>query len=169
MLSPRRLAGQLVLFCCIVAATYSSSAAEALFSFEQTTNGVFDVFFSLEGDDTLGLSTAVVDSNNLADFGIDNTGVSFTPANLSNVRAGDFQPVGFNSFLDTPVGNKYYTSAYSQFNATNPIFGIGQTPVFAPAAPGLPGNEDIELGVPALIGRLDLGTWPAIENLHHRL
>ena len=143
----------------LILASSFASAASIAFDFEdQDGDNKFNVSVVVGGDDNNGLATYNVQLVGLDTLGINNSAITWTPATLSNLRSPDFAPTGFTAPLMGPVGSKEFSAAQSQFQVANPVIGIGKVEINIAAAVGPPNNNPIVLGVPAVIGVLDLGT-----------
>jgi hypothetical protein len=123
-------------------------AASIHYSFNEVASGTWEVYATVNGDNTAGLSAYSIWVN-------DSTGVSYVENTLGTIGA-DFTPIGFHNLVSGDIIGRFDAGNYQHFG-DHAITGIGMVPVDEPGV--LPGTiPGVQLSVPALLGTL---TTPA--------
>ena len=128
-----------------------------IFERRPDNRAAFDVSIRIFPSDAIGLATYNIALTGLDDSPLDPTTFSWTQNNLENFNAA-FMPQGIQvaNLLASNVGTDGYSAANGQFNSSTAVFGIGIEPIEIEDNAIIPTDSPINLGVPALLGTLEL-------------
>jgi len=140
----------------VLAASSHVTAQVITYTFEDLDGDeTFNVLAEITGGSN-GLATYNVALSGLDGSSLDPTAFVWNENVLSNLNLA-FASTGFQGgLLESNIGTDGYSAANTQFNIAGAIFGVGQVAINSPGTPVVPGNLDIVLGVPALLGQLTL-------------
>lgn len=130
----------------------TASADVANFIATEVSANTWQIYVDITGGDSGGLASYGFNVVDLANPG----SVSYTDNVLGNFNL-TFQPTGFADDIQATLGADAYTVSQSQTAAANPAFNVGVAPVLIEGTNVIPGNQNIDLADPALLGTLTVG------------